>query len=328
MSKLANSYTAANNFPMKILKNEELMRNIKNGKVVPWHVQLNITNRCNFHCDFCSCENRDKSLCMPYAELEEMMRLYKKLGMACVTITGGGEPTLHPDLSKLLKLLRYLDVEVGLVSNGSMLHRLTVSDLNRIKWLRVSCSDVLPKQFDIERWFKNVDAAVKKDSSVDWAFSYVVSANPDFKLLKRVIDYANLNGFTHVRLVSDLFNIESVPNMMRIRDGLADLGVDISRVIFQGRKTFTHGQSPCYISLLKPVVSAEGKLFACCGSQYSLKVPTKDYEQTMSMGSWRDLPKLIEQQKFFDGSKCYRCYYSEYQILGDVLKPLEHTRFV
>jgi organic radical activating enzyme len=313
---------------MKILKNEELMRNIKNGKVIPWHLQLNITNRCNFHCDFCSCENRDKSLSMPYTEMEEMMRLYKKLGMACTTITGGGEPALHRDLPKLLKLLHSLDIEVGLVSNGSMLHRLTASDLNRIKWLRISCSDVLPNQFPIEQWFKNVDAAVQKDSSIDWAFSYVVSANPDFKLLKRVIDYANLNGFTHVRLVSDLFNIDSVPDMIKIKAGLIDLNVDISRVIFQGRKTFVHGEAPCYISLLKPVVSAEGKLFGCCGVQYALEKPSKDYEKTMCMGSWRDLPKLIEQQKFFNGSKCYRCYYSEYQILGDILKSLEHTKFV
>lgn len=328
MSNIQSSYTAANSFPLKILKNEDLMRSLNNRKVLPIHVQLNLTNACNFNCDFCSCSERDKQLSIPYAEVVEMMKLYHNLGMTAVTITGGGEPLVYPELPKLLKYLKALNVEVGLVTNGSLLHKLSVADLNRIRWIRISASDVLHRQIKIDDWFDSLDSAVLKDSSVDWAFSYVVSSTPQFHFMKKVINYANDHNFTHVRLVSDLLSLTSVPNMSAVQGGLLDLGADVSKVIFQGRKTFTRGFSKCCISLLKPVVAADGKLYACCGSQYSQKEPSKNYDVNTCMGDWRELPKLIENQQFFSGEKCVRCYYSEYQFLDDVMAPLEHTRFV
>ena len=104
MSNPINSYTAANSFPLKIFKNEKLIQSIASGKVIPWHLQLNPTNLCNYNCKFCSCANRDKQENIPFDEISEMLILYKSLGLSCVTITGGGEPTLYKDISKLLKL--------------------------------------------------------------------------------------------------------------------------------------------------------------------------------------------------------------------------------
>lgn len=322
------SYTAANSFPVKILRNDDLMQRIKAGRVVPYHVQLNPTNKCNYHCGFCSCENRDRSLSIPFPELAAMVQTFHSLGMSSVSVTGGGDPLLYRDLSSLFKILCRLGVEVGLVCNGSLLNRLTASDLGRIRWCRVSCSDVLKDQISPDLWFSRLDSAVAKDSCVDWAVSYVVGANPDLRLLKRVVDYANEKAFTHVRVVSDLLSIESVPNMNAVRAGLLDLGVDISKVIFQGRKSFVRGSNPCYISLLKPVVGADGNLYPCCGVQYALDKPSRDYEKKMCMGNWRELPRLIDEQKFYDGSNCVRCYYNEYQFIGNLVKPLEHVRFV
>lgn len=321
-----NSYTAANSFPLKILKNETLMRSLNENKVIPWHVQLNPTNVCNFNCGFCSCSKRDKTLSLPFSEVSEMMRLYRKLGMACITITGGGETLLYPQLPELLKLLHELDVEVGLVTNGSLLHKLSEADLNRIRWLRISASDELHRQVKIDDWFKSIDQAVSKDSSVGWAFSYVIGPYPQLTFMKKVIEYANEKNFTHVRLVSDLLDLNAIPNMNAVRGGLLDLGVDVSKVIFQGRKSFVRGKTPCYISLLKPVVGADGKLYACCGAQYSKNNDDRNYVD--SMGHWRDLPKLIAEQRFFQGEKCQRCYYDDYQFIGKIVAPLDDVRFV
>jgi organic radical activating enzyme len=327
MTDKIHSYTAANALPLKILKNEELMRSLNKCKVIPWHIQLNLTNACNFKCDFCSCANRDKALSLPFSEVAEMMKMYRKLGMDSVTITGGGETTLYPELSKVLKLLHELNVDVGLVTNGSLLHTLSEADLNRIHWLRISVSDILHRQLKIDDWFNSINQAVSKDNTIGWAFSYVVSSYPNFTFMKKIINYANDHNFTHVRLVSDLLDIKSISNMSAVRGGLLDLGVDVSKVIFQGRKTFVHGFTPCYISLLKPVVGADGLLYACCGSQYSQNDTDKNYVN--SMGHWRDLPKLVEEQKFFDGAKkCIKCYYEDYQFIGQIIASLDDERFV
>jgi len=52
-----DSYTAADAFPIKVLKNSIL----QNGKIKPFHIQLYPTNVCNLNCSFCSCANRNRN---------------------------------------------------------------------------------------------------------------------------------------------------------------------------------------------------------------------------------------------------------------------------
>ena len=67
---LRKSYTATNSFPVKILSNINLMKSIAQKKrVIPFHVQLNPTNRWNLNCGFCSCASHDKRLEIPFKNL-------------------------------------------------------------------------------------------------------------------------------------------------------------------------------------------------------------------------------------------------------------------
>lgn len=330
MSELVRfSFTAANSIPVKIFKNANLMESLLKGHVPPFHLQLNPTNRCNFNCVFCSCEKRDQTQELPFDDLLQFIDMSKSLGLSSITITGGGEPLCYANISELLTILHSLNVQVGLVCNGSLLKRLSKSDLDKLVWCRISCSDVLGEQTNIDAWFKTISETVERCGSVDWAFSYVVRKYPQYDLIRRLINFANCYKFTHVRLVSDLLDIDSAPNMKTVQWNLTRLGVDDSKVIYQGRKHFTHGAKTCYISLLKPVVGADGGIWPCCGTQYALANPSLDYEKTMRMGDWFSLPDLIKEQKFFDGSSCVRCYYDEYnQVLGAILGKTEHVRFV
>lgn len=324
---LVNSFTAANSFPTKILMNPKLSESIINNHIVlPWHLQLNPTNKCSFNCSFCSCANRDKN-----AEIDfnDLTRFIEKGCYPAATITGGGEPTFYSKINDLIQLLTDNKVESGLVTNGSNIQALDLRSLSNLTWCRISCSDELPKQTNIEKWFKGITQAVVSGPKVGWSFSYVLGDQPNFALLRQIIGFANLYNFTHVRVVSNLLNLRKVADMSIVEQMLGHYGVNCSRVIFQGRKKFTKGQKKCYISLLKPVVSAEGQLYPCCGTQYAEETPSKDYGKSMCMGGMFDLPKLIEEQKFFDGSNCQRCYYSEYNQLMDLMiAKLEHVRFV
>ncbi len=86
------SYTAASVFPAKILVNPELMQEITEDKRIPCtHLQLNVTNKCNLNCPFCSCSARDKRLELSYDKIMEIMSKAKKIGCNAVTITGDAE---------------------------------------------------------------------------------------------------------------------------------------------------------------------------------------------------------------------------------------------
>gem|GEM_PF-1260915 len=327
MDTKQTSFSAASVFPAKLLR---LKAVDKNKKIMPLHIQLNPTNICNFNCSFCSCSGRAKTLKMSFEDIKEIMVKAKKCGTKAVTITGGGEPLTHPQINEIVALHKELGIKVGLVSNGTLIKNLNQASLDYITWIRFSSSDWLetqlaPLSMTLFDWFSGISKAVERGKNVDWAFSYVLTSKPKYNILQEIIDCANEFNFTHVRVVSDLFDLENVPDMSEVKKNLKNDEL----VVYQGRKDQTKGAKKCLISLLKPVIGADGKIYPCCGTQYALANPGKDYEKSMCMGDGKDIDKIFEEQKYFDGSVCVKCYYSEYNFaLEAITCELKHKEFV
>src|SRR5258708_39002014 len=68
----------------------------------PFLAHIVIIRRCNLSCGYCN-EYDDRSQPVPYEALEQRLRKLRELRtwMLCMT---GGEPTLHPDLVRLVRL--------------------------------------------------------------------------------------------------------------------------------------------------------------------------------------------------------------------------------
>jgi organic radical activating enzyme len=316
------SFTAANSIPVKIFKNEQLVKNLNMGYIPPIHVQLIPTNRCNLKCSFCSCSQRNKKDELTMRQIETLCEQLKHIGCKAATITGGGEPLMHKDISLILDSLDNYDIKIGLVTNGLLLHRLNVTDFNKITWCRISCAD----ERDFDEAQDIIEIAVKCGRNVDWAFSYVVGNNYNAENLNKYITFANKYNFTHIRVVSDLLNLSNVKNMNEIKKSIV---TNDNLVIYQGRKEFDPGQKECRISLLKPVIGADGFVYPCCGVQYAHQIEDRDNPQSMRMGRIEDIEKIYFEQKFFNGLQCYRCYYKNYNdILEQMVGKMEHLEFV
>ena len=215
--------------------------------------------------------------------------------------------------------------------------------LDLVTWFRISSSDHLPSQLksiesSIPDWYAQISKSVRSHRNVDWAFSHVIAGKNslsrkwhDFENVANLIKFATDHDFTHVRLVNDIFHADALADTMAdLKEYLVDFaGLDVSKVNFQARSEWTRGFNPCYISLLKPVIGADGYLYPCCGTQYALAEPSRDYEKSMRMGYWTDFKSIVDTQRFFDGSVCSKCYYSGYNIFLDVmLNGLKHENFV
>jgi organic radical activating enzyme len=319
MMKERFSYTAASVFPLKVIQSAKSIID-EDGKIRPYHVQLNPTNVCNLSCSFCSCKNRSRKDVLPLSTVIDMMNTYKELGCKAVTITGGGEPLLHPQINEIIYAIGNIGIDIGLVTNGTVLHKLRV--FNGITWIRISSEDT--RDFD-SSLLHNI---ATKNPKIDWAFSHVLSTDPNIKQIGRLVQFANEHKFTHVRIVSDLLNLKD-SSIDIVKRRLQEKGIDDSKVIYQGRKDWTKGTEKCYISLLKPVIGACKGLYPCCGAQYALETPSLDLTEEMRMGTIKDIKTIFNEQKYFDGSKCVRCYYSSYnEILGLLIQRLKHEVFV
>ena len=77
-----------------------------------------IIRRCNLSCGYCS-EFDKTSDPVPVEVLEKRLEKLKALGTFGISLTGG-EPTLHPNLPRLIRKCRELRFfRTGMISNGT-----------------------------------------------------------------------------------------------------------------------------------------------------------------------------------------------------------------
>ena len=316
ISKKVLSYTAAGNLPVKMLTDITLLKSIKeNKRIIPIHAQIMPTNKCNLNCSFCSCSKRKKNQEMKLNKIEDICESLSALQCKAVTITGGGEPLMHPDINEILHTFYRKNISIGLVTNGFLLDKL--DSLGCVSWMRIS----LGEDRNLTTLFPIIERALNRNkNSTKFAFSYVVSENPNKVLIAKAITFANEHNFTHVRLVPDLFDVKTIASKMKeIADFLKECNIDDSKVIYQKRDEFTKGAQNCWISMLKPVFDPDGYVYPCCGVQYALKKPGRKMEKSMRICKADDFTKYLNSNKPFCGKRCVKCYYNSYNEYLDIL---------
>lgn len=320
------SYTAADSIPIKVLMDDDLITSIKqDGIIKPIHIQIIPTNRCNLNCSFCSCSVRTKDQELDFELMKKIIDKCKNLGTKAVTITGGGEPILYRHFNEMIDYFDNKGIKIGLVTNGIGLHKVDIEKLNKVTWCRISNGD--ERTFD-DKYSDMLSSVVTNASKVDWAFSHVLSDNPNLELIGKMVNFSNLHNFTHVRLVSDLFRPEDI-SMKGIKDYLAENNISDKLVVYQNRKNYTRG-GDCYIGYLKPLIGADAKVYLCCGVQYALDPPTYDLPQELCLGDAINIDKIIKDSSSpANGHICVKCYYMNYNIiLKSMMSKIDHKEFL
>jgi len=323
------SFTAADAMPVKLLQNHELIKSIVEDKIIPpLHVQLIPTNKCNLKCSFCSCDNEDRSLEMSKDQIIETLIKLKNLHTEGVTITGGGEPLLWEHLELLILVFKSLNIKTGLVTNGVLLSKITSQVLDTLTWCRISQGDTREKW--TSRFLDRLSGVITNATNVGWAFSYVVSDNPNFLKIHELLKFANTHNFTHVRLVSDLLCTDKIP-MKELKAYLDEFAKDITTpIIYQDRKQPEKGDI-CRVCYLRPVITPDMKIYACCGSMYSMKKPTLNFPPELCLGDVSQFPEIIAKssEPFENAKLCEYCYYMNYNRTLDMLMtPTMHNKFI
>ncbi len=170
--------------PKKLLKHYDRVCSFLGGEdVIPVTVEMNITNRCNYHCPWCSegtyrgkHANAELDATVVIRAAESML----SCGVRSITWEGGGEPTLHREFNRILANLPN-GIDHGLITNGSLLHKIPPELLNKFKYIRISFDasdrEVYRKIHgvdQIDRVLENTSYVAKYFNGI-LGFSYIVS---------------------------------------------------------------------------------------------------------------------------------------------------------
>jgi radical SAM protein with 4Fe4S-binding SPASM domain len=84
----------------------------------PDYIQLYPTTRCNQSCDFCFNRTLAKMDDMTFDDFKRIVGILKRLGVRTIDILGG-EPTLHPDLRRIIRYSLQEGMKLNISSNGT-----------------------------------------------------------------------------------------------------------------------------------------------------------------------------------------------------------------
>lgn len=107
----------------------------------PISINLDLTTACNYRCDHCvDLDILNQRTRHDDDELLASLTTMAERGLRSVILIGGGEPTLHASFERVVRHLKDLGMQVGLVTNGSRIARvLQVADaLDERDFVRLS----------------------------------------------------------------------------------------------------------------------------------------------------------------------------------------------
>ncbi len=132
--------------------------------VLPMHVALELTYRCNLMCKHCYVNSDIKRTeTMPLNMAKKVLKELNKIGVVSIELTGG-EPTIHPNFMEILDYAYSLNFSlIAILTNGTLIDK---SFINHIKPYRNKIAFQIDLHGDNKEyvvWFTGVDFAFERE---------------------------------------------------------------------------------------------------------------------------------------------------------------------
>jgi len=107
----------------------------------PVSIVLDLTTACSFSCPHClDARMLNTGDYLDLDTIKKSIDTLQRNGLRSVTITGGGEPSMHKNFEEILRFVKGRSLQAGIVTNGSNLDKVAGASgvLQETDWLRVS----------------------------------------------------------------------------------------------------------------------------------------------------------------------------------------------
>lgn len=308
------NYTSMGN---KLIHHPEVIALLQKNRAVPVSIQVAPTSRCQLKCSFCSNVNRKKNEDIEYSVFLTFLRTVLELGAKTVEWTGGGDPTLHPDINKMIQVANSLKLEQGLITNGLGFDNIDKKNLSLLKWVRISmnCLDYVDK----------VDLP-KLSKGTTLGFSYVMNNNTTLESLGKLSYHVKKYAPKYVRVVPNCqaSEEEQIRNNKHYAKKIAKIG----EPYFYQAKVFEK-PNKCYWGYFKPFLLHDGFVYRC-----SSVVLNDDAERSFhNKYRWCHASELFKlYHKRIDPyipKDCDKCVFTnQNNLIDSIISPNEMINFI
>ena len=305
---------------LKIFKHHDILKKIEEGEWNnPIYVRLKPTNVCNHHCSYCTygsggtaqkTNNRDTvNSCdsIPFEKMVQIVNDFQRLGVKAVTFSGGGEPLTYSYLPRTLDMLKDMEIEVSLISNGELLEGRLAERFYSAQWVRISfdspnedeyCSLRGVKKNDYKKVVRNInDFAKKKDDDCVLGVNYVISKS-NYKRIYEVAGFLKSLGvenvkFAAVKLNEPEYHLEIKDHVLDQIRQAKEQYEDESFIIVNNYENDWNDESNkktdlfrCYTCRLVTVIGADQKVYLCHTRAYDSRAVVGDLRNNTLYEIW------------------------------------------
>lgn len=119
---------------------------IKGEMVIPRFISLWLTTSCDLSCSYCFFNDKNKE--KKFADTNKVKKFIDEivdLGVESLELSGGGEPTIHPDCFDIIEYAHKKGLKVGLLTNG---FKFDFERMLLLSYVRFGIDSITPKQFN------------------------------------------------------------------------------------------------------------------------------------------------------------------------------------
>ena len=341
----------------KILKHLDLVNAWLQGEnPPPITVELDVTNLCNHRCPECSgwyFQNRNSDSLSPDLA-QDIIRQLAKAKVRGIIFTGGGEPLCHPDIKEIIELTYNLGLDIGFITNGSMINKEIARVLLKCcTWLRISLDAASAQVFErihgldgnaFSKVLNNIRmlAKMKKawESKTTIGVGYLTSSSTKNEMYNMTMLCKDL-GINYLQ-----FRPLQIHNNGMFEYHRSDIKEEIFRCLKEStdrykvlyskhkyemmrEKNFGRNYEKCYGQQFATVIAADSRMYVCCHMRGNDKYCIGDLKKNTFAEIWnsQQRKKIVENIDFHDCVPLCRDNTFN-QILWNIKQPREHVNFL
>lgn len=332
---MTNAYS-----PLKVFHHQEKLQQIREGQhVAPIRVQLIPTNRCNQSCIGCAYRMEGYSSNaqfnagdqIPWAKLKEIISDCVLLGVQAIEITGGGEPSIHPNFLDLCDLILSSGIKLGVVTNGASLSHKCIEVLADASWVRFSIDAgnkqtyasyrrVSPEIYHVALENVRLLSEARTNEDLLVGVGFVVNKYNCSEVYNAAMN-ALKDGADNFR-ISALFQNEGADyfksfydeavNNCRLAEQLTSKHFKVFN-LFGDRIDDLCDMSPdyekCGYSKLTTYIGADQNVYTCCINAYNSTGLLGSFKDQSFLELWNNQETIDTLQKL-NATNCHHCMYN------------------
>lgn len=345
---------------LKVFYHQEIMHHLLKGeRCNPLYIRIKPTNRCNHNCDYghyrsayLDLDEYNPTDEIPHDKMMEIIDDMACMGVRAVTFSGG-EPLLYPYIEEAMEKILKCEIDLSIITNGSLLNGEKAKILSKAKWVRISIESTNDDEYcrirgikegSFNKLCRNIkEFAQIKEDACELGVNVVVS-NQNYKEIYYMAELMKTLGVNHVKfaplIVTDTrgyhksFKDEVTKEISRAQKDLEDARYKIINLYtgdFEDSVVFERQYSKCPIKEFICAIGANAKVYYCHDKAYLSDGMVCDIGQSSLKEEWNS-KKVTEKFKDFDAKQCCKqhCVYdSRNKLINSFLDmDMNHINFI